>query len=183
VGKLVYSAITSLDGYVVDADGSFDWAAPDDEVHRYINAMERPIGTYLYGRRIYEVMTYWETAPTTGESAGHEYAAIWKSAAKVVYSSTLDAPTTARTRLERTFEADAVRQLTAESDADVSIGGRGLAAHALHAGLVHEVHQFVTPVVVGGGTHWLPSGLRLDLELLDEHRFVGGVVHLHYRAG
>jgi dihydrofolate reductase len=181
VAKLVYSAIASLDGYVVDNDGSFDWAAPDEEVHAFVNDLERPIGTYLYGRRIYDVMRYWETADT-GAGVGGDFARIWQAADKVVYSTTLDSVSTARTRLERQLDPAAVQALKAQATADISIGGPTLAGQALQAGLVDECHLFVSPVVVGGGTSWLPDGLRLGLELLGSQRFAGGVVHLHYRV-
>lgn len=177
---LVYSAITSLDGYVVDANGSFDWARPDDEAHAFVNDLERGVGTYLYGRRMYEVMSAWEPPAEFAQDdpVTKDYAGIWQAADKVVYSTTLESVTTARTRLERSFDADAVRALPGR----VSIGGPTLAAHALRAGTVDEVHQLVTPVVVGGGTSWLPDGLRLPLQLVDTHRFASGVVHLHYQA-
>jgi dihydrofolate reductase len=179
VARLVYSSITSLDGYVADADGKFDWCAPDAEVHAFINDLERPIGTYLLGRRMYEVMTFWETANTDGEPAVmRDYAEIWRAADKVVYSTTLEAVSTARTRLEREFDAEAVRALKAERD--ISVGGPGLATEALRAGLVDEYHVFLAPVVVGGGTRSLPDAVRLQLELLGEHRFAGGVVYLRY---
>jgi dihydrofolate reductase len=174
---LVYSAIASLDGYVVDASGSFDWAAPDEEVHAAVNDAERGIGTYLYGRRMYEVMTFWETADDD-DPVMRDYAAIWQAADKVVYSTTLPAVTTARTRLERAFDPDAVRALAA--DGVVSIGGPTLAAHALRAGLVDECHLYVVPEVVGGGTPWLPDDVRISLDLLDVRRFASGVVHLSY---
>jgi dihydrofolate reductase len=183
MAKLIYSAITSLDGYVADRDGSFDWAAPDEEVHAFVNELERPIGTHLYGRRMYEVMTAWETMQTVDEPpVMKDFAEIWQAANKIVYSTTLDAVSSARTRIERNFDADAVRQLKAASDSDLSIGGPGLAAHAIEAGLVDEYHLFLAPVVVGGGTQALPDGLRLSLELLDERRFDSGFVHLHYRS-
>ena len=183
MAKLVYSAIASLDGYVVDADGRFDWAAPDEEVHAFVNDLERPVGTYLYGRRMHEVMRYWETAPTGADEPAvtRDYATIWQAADKVVYSTTLDAVDTARTRLERSFDPDRVRQPKAEAAQDLSIGGPGLAAQALVAGLVDECHLLLTPVAVGGGTPALPTGVRLGLELLDQRRFGSGVVHLHYR--
>ena len=183
MAKLIYSAITSLDGYVADRDGSFDWAAPDEEVHAFVNELERPIGTHLYGRRMYEVMAAWETMQTVDEPpVMKDFAEIWQAANKIVYSTTLDAVSSARTRIERNFDADAVRQLKAASDSDLSIGGPGLAAHAIEAGLVDEYHLFLAPVVVGGGTQALPDGLRLSLELLDERRFDSGFVHLHYRS-
>jgi dihydrofolate reductase len=182
--KLIYSAITSLDGYTADRDGNFDWSAPDEEVHAFVNDLERPIGTYLYGRKLYDVMVYWETAPDEGETSAAviDFAEIWRAADKVVYSTTLDAPSSARTRIERTFDPDAVRHLKAEASSDLSIGGAHLAAEAIRAGLVDELHLFVNPVVVGGGIPWLPHDVRIELELLDEHRFAGGVVHLHYRV-
>ena len=181
---LIYSAITSLDGYVADEDGNFDWAEPDEEVHAFVNELERPIGTYLYGRRLYEVMAVWETAHALpdGKSVTRDFAEIWEAADKVVYSRTLESVATARTRLERDFDPDAVRQLKANAARDLSVGGPELAAQALAAGLVDELDLFVTPVVVGGGTKALPGGLRLELELLDERRFGSGVVHLHYRV-
>jgi len=181
---LIYTVITSLDGYVADENGKFDWAAPDEQVHQFVNDLERPIGTYLYGRRLYEVMRYWQTASTDADqpAAMREYAQIWQAADKVVYSTTLAAVSTPRTRLEREFEVDAVRRLVSSSDRSVSIGGPGLAAHALTAGLVEECHQYLSPVIVGGGTHFLPEGFRTALELLDERRFDNGVIHLHYRV-
>jgi dihydrofolate reductase len=183
MAKLIYSAITSLDGYVADRDGSFDWAAPDEKVHAFVNELERPIGTYLYGRRMYEVMAAWETMQTADQApVMKDYAEIWQAADKIVYSTTLDAASSARTRIERTFDADAVRQLKAASESDLSVGGPGLAAHAIEAGLVDEFHLFLAPVVVGGGTRSLPDDLRLSLELLDERRFGSGFVHLHYRS-
>ena len=183
MAKLIYSAITSLDGYVADPEGTFDWAAPDEEVHSFVNDLERPIGTYLYGRRMYDVMAYWETASTSTDEPPvfHDYAQIWQAADKVVYSRTLESVSTDRTRLERDFDPAAVRELTANATSDVSIGGPELAGVALRAGLVDECHLFVSPVVVGGGTQALPDGVRVQLELLDERRFGNGVVHLHYR--
>ena len=182
MAKLIYSAITSLDGYVADEAGNFDWAAPDDEVHAFVNDLERPVGTYLYGRRMYEVMVAWETMPTAGQPPFmQDYTQIWQAAEKVVYSSTLGSVSSARTRIDRAFDPQAVRQLKASAERDISVGGPELAAQAISAGLVDEYHLFVSPVVVGGGTRALPDGVRLDLELLDERRFCNGVVHLHYR--
>jgi dihydrofolate reductase len=183
VAKLIYSAISSLDGYVADAEGNFDWAAPAEEVHRFVNDLERPIGTYLYGRRMYEVMRYWETAPAgTGEaSAEHEYAKIWQAADKIIYSTTLEQVSSARTRIERRFDRSAIQQLKAAAARDVSVSGPTLAAHALKLGLVDECHFFLCPVVVGGGLPALPAGVSVGLELLDEDRFGNGTVHLHYR--
>ena len=184
MGKLIYSAITSLDGYVADENGNFQWAAPDEEVHAFVNDLERPVGTYLYGRRMYEVMAFWEAAHTlAGEPpAILDYAAIWQAADKVVYSKTLDTVASARTRIEREFEPEAVRQLKSRSTHDIGLGGPGLAAQAIRAGLVDDLHWLVTPVVVGGGNHFLPSGVRVNLELVDERRFRSGVVYLHYRV-
>ena len=179
---LTFSAIQSLDGYVVDESGSFDWAAPDEEVHAFVNDMERSVGTYLYGRRMYEVMSAWETIGDDGTAVLSDYARLWRDADKVVYSTTLSEVSTSRTRLERRFDPDAVRGLVAAADRDVSVGGPTLAAHALRAGLVDECHLYVTPVVVGGGTRSLPDGLRLGLELVQEHRFASGVVYLGYRV-
>jgi dihydrofolate reductase len=182
MARLIYSAITSLDGYIADASGSFGWAAPDDELHAFVNDRERSIGTYLYGRRMYEVMGFWETADARPDASAVErdYTAIWQAADKVVYSRTLDAVSTRRTRLERAFDPDAIRALKAAEQRDISVGGAGLAAHAFAAGLVDELELFAAPVIVGGGTRALPDDVRLDLELLDERRFGNGVVHLHY---
>ena len=177
--KLMYSAIASLDGYIADADGRFDWAAPDDEVHAFVNDLERPVGTYLYGRRMYETMVYWETA-TGQEPDIRDYAEIWQAAEKVVYSRTLETVASARTRLEREFDPAAVRDLKDAAERDVSVGGPELAAVALRAGIVDECHLFLHPVTVGGGKPALPGGVRL--ELLDQRRFAGGVVYLRYRA-
>jgi dihydrofolate reductase len=185
VANLIYSAIASLDGFTADANGNFDWAAPDEEVHAFVNDKERPVGTYLYGRRMYETMVYWETASTGDDQPAvvSDYARIWQAADKVVYSSTLDAVSSARTRLEREFDPDAVRRLKKDAGLDVTVGGPRLAAQALEAGLVDECHLFLNPVVVGGGTRALPAGLHRELELLDERRFGNGVVYLRYRVG
>lgn len=183
MAKLIYAAITSLDGYVADEDGNFDWAAPDEELHAFVNDLERSIGTYLYGRRMYEVMVAWETMPTDGEpDVVRDYAQIWRAADKIVYSRTLAAASSARTQVERTFDADRIRQMKERTDRDLGVGGPGLAAEAIAAGLVDELHLFLTPIVVGGGTRALPDHVRTELELLDERRFTGGVVHLHYRT-
>jgi dihydrofolate reductase len=183
VAKLIYSAITSLDGYVADADGSFDWAAPDEEVHAFINDLERPIGTYLYGRRMYEVMVFWETVALEDlPPFVRDYARIWRSADKVVYSRTLPGVSSSRTRLERELDPEELRRMKVSSARDLSVGGANLAGQTFADGLVDEVHLFLTPVVVGGGTQALPD-LRLDLELLELRRFGSGVVHLHYRTG
>jgi dihydrofolate reductase len=182
MARLIYTALTSLDGYVVDADGSFDWAAPDAEVHAFVNELERPVGVYLLGRRMYDVLRYWETALEQPDLSAveAEYARIWLALDKIVYSGTLSAADTARTRIERTFDPDQVRDLKEHATADLAIGGPHLAASALRAGLVDEVRQFLAPVVVGGGTTIFPDGLRTDLELLDERRFASGFVYLRY---
>ena len=178
---LVYSVIASLDGYTADAEGKFDWAEPDEEVHAFVNELERGIGTYLYGRRMYETMVSWETVPLAGQSpVATDFAEIWRAADKVVYSTTLTAASSARTRIEPRFDPEAVRAL--KQRGDVSVGGPGLAASAIRAGLVDEYHLFVTPVVVGGGTAVFPDGVRAGLDLVDEHRFASGVVYLRYRA-
>jgi dihydrofolate reductase len=178
---LIYSAIMSLDGYMADEEGRFDWLAPDEEVLAFINGLERPIGTYLYGRRMYEVMLYWERADLAGQSAaGRDFAGIWRSADKIVYSTSLPEASTARTRIERSFDPEAVRAF--KRHGEVSIGGPALAAHAIRAGLVDEYQFFVTPVVVGGGTPALPLGMRAPLDLVSERRFASGVVYLQYRA-
>jgi len=184
MANLIYSAITSLDGYVADEEGNFDWAAPDEEVHAFVNDLERPIGTYLYGRRMYEVMTYWETAyAVAGQPpSALDYAEIWQAADKVVYSTTLVTASTVKTRIERDFDPEDVRDMKASADRDLSVGGPGLAARAIEAGLVDEFLRFITPIVVGGGTRWLPDGVRIELELADQRRFDSGVVFLRYRT-
>ena len=183
MAKLIYSAITSLDGYISDEDGNFDWAAPDEEVHSFVNDLERSVGTYLLGRRMYETMVFWETAPTDAAQPPpfRDYAEIWRAAEKIVYSTKLQEVASSRTRIERALEPDAVRQLKAASDRELGIGGANLAAQALHAGLVDELQLFLTPIVVGGGSAALPDGLRLELELLDERRFANGTLYLRYR--
>ena len=177
---LIYSAITSLDGYTTDPEGNFEWGAPDEEVFAFLNDLERPVGTYLYGRRMYEVMRYWEDVSLDGQSAAtQDFAAIWRSADKIVYSTSLAGASTARTRIERGFDPDAVRAL--KQQGDVGVGGPTLAAEAIKAGLVDEYQLFVTPLVVGGGLPALPSGVRVSLDLVDERRFTSGVVYLRYR--
>jgi dihydrofolate reductase len=185
VARLIYSAIASLDGYVEDKHGSFEWAAPDDEVLGFVNDLERPIGTYLYGRRMYETMVYWETVPSSGDqpTAASDFARIWQAASKVVYSRTRQTPSSALTRIERDFDPAAISQLKQSSASDITIGGAELAGEALAAGLVDECGLFLVPVVVGGGKRALPDDVRVQLELLDEHRFRGGVVYLRYRVG
>jgi dihydrofolate reductase len=184
MARLVYTAITSLDGYVADADGNFDWAMPSDEVHAFVNDLERPVGTYLYGRRLYEVMVAWETMPNLAAEPAviQDYAEIWQAADKIVYSATLEATSSARTRIERAFDPEAVRRMKASAASDINVGGPTLAATAIKAGLVDEYHLFLHPIVVGGGTQALPDHVRVTLELVDERRFGGGVLHLHYRA-
>jgi dihydrofolate reductase len=184
MAKLIYSVLASLDGYTADEDGNFDWAAPDEEVHRFVNDLERPVGTYLYGRRMYEVMAPWETDPTLPDQspAMREFAELWQAADKVVYSRTLAAPSTARTRIEHDFDPEAVRQLKAAAGRDLTVGGPHLAANALKAGLVDECHLFLAPIVVGGGNRALPDHVRLRLELLDERRFGNGMVFLSYQT-
>jgi dihydrofolate reductase len=183
MGSLIYSTIGSLDGYIEDRDGKFDWAEPDEEVHRFVNDLERPVGTYLYGRRMYEVMAYWETAQTLANQRDYsrEFAEIWQAAEKVVYSKTLEAPSSARTRIERDFDPEGVRRLKAAAEHDISVGGPDLASQAIRAGLVDEYHLFVAPIVVGGGKRTLPDDVRVELELLDERRFGNGMVYLRYR--
>jgi dihydrofolate reductase len=184
MAKLIFAAITSLDGYVADADGNFDWSMPSEEVHRFVNNLEAGIGTYLYGRRMYEVMRYWETASTgNGEqSAEQEFAKLWQRADKIIYSRSLDRVSTASTRLEREFDAEAIRQMKADVTRDIAVSGPTLAAEALRHGLVDECHLFLSPIVVGGGTPALPDNVWLQLQLLDERRFDNGVVYLHYRV-
>lgn len=182
MARLIYSAIASLDEYVEDEQGRFDWAAPDDEVHAFVNDLERPIGTYVYGRRMYETMVYWETASSPDSPAViRDFTAIWRAAEKIVYSRTLQTVSSARTRIERQFDPDAIQRLKATSKADITIGGADLAGQAIAAGLVDECHLFLAPVVVGGGKRALPDNVRAQLELLDERRFRSGFVHLHYR--
>jgi dihydrofolate reductase len=184
MAKLIYAAITSLDGYVADADGNFNWAEPDEEVFTFVNDLERSIGTYLYGRRMYEVMVSWETVPTMADqpSVERDFAELWQAADKIVYSTTLESVSSARTRIERDFDPEAVRQWKATAARDLTVSGPDLAAQALKAGLVDECHLFFTPIVVGGGKQALPTNVRLKLELLDERRFGNGVMHLHYRT-
>lgn len=183
MAKLIYSSITSLDGYIEDENGKFDWAEPDDEVFAFVNELERPIGTYLYGRRMYETMVPWETIDTGGQSSAmQEFATLWRAADKVVYSRTLREAMSARTRIERDFDRAAVREMKASAGRDLTVGGPELAAHAFAAGLVDECHLFLVPIAVGRGKKSLPETVRVPLELLDEHPFAGGVVHLHYRV-
>jgi dihydrofolate reductase len=184
MAKLIYSNIASLDGYIEDTDGKFDWAMPSEEVHAFENELMRPLGTHLYGRRLYETMRYWEAVDPVFEQEPiyQDFASIWRAADKVVYSTTLEEPSTARTRIEREFDPEAVRRLKEGADRDLAIGGPGLAAEAFRAGLVDEVHLVLVPVIVGSGKHALPEDVRVNLELLDERRFGDGAVHLHYRV-
>jgi dihydrofolate reductase len=184
IAKLIYSGNCSLDGYTADERGNIDFTAPDDEVHSFWNDLERGIGTSLYGRRMYETMAVWEKPETIGGGGAivREYAEIWKDADKIVFSRTLDQVSTERTRIEREFDPDAIRQLKEEADRDISIGGPTLAVEALRAGLVDEFHQVLAPIVVGGGTPFFPPGVRFELELVGERRFADGSVHLHYRT-
>ena len=184
MARLIYATIASLDGYIEDESGRFDWAMPSDEVHAFVNDLERPIGTYLYGRRMYETMVFWESPPDLEAEPRvvQDFAELWQAADKIVYSRTLTATASARTRIERAFDIEAVRRLKATAERDISVGGPDLAAHAIRAGLVDEYHVFVTPVLVGGGKRSLPDNVRLDLDLLDERRFDNGVVYLHYRT-
>lgn len=183
MAKLIYSAITSLDGYIEDEDGKFDWSAPDAEVHTFVNDLERPIGTYLYGRRMYDVMVAWETLALADQPPFmRDFAEIWRAAEKIVYSRTLVTVSSARTRIERDFDPDALRALKSSAGRDITVGGPELAAQAFRAGLVDECHLLVAPIVVGGGKQSLPDKVRLQLELLDERRFGNGTVHLRYRT-
>ena len=181
LAKLIYSAIASLDGDVADEDGRWDWSVPDEEVHAFVNDRARPIGTWLLGRRMYDVLVAWETMDDEAPLM-RDFAQLWRGADKVVYSRTLEAPSSARTRIERDFDPEAVRRLKEEADRDLCVAGPELAAQALRAGLVDEVELLLSPIVVGGGNPALPGGLRVPLELLDERRFANGVVFLRYRV-
>lgn len=182
MAKLIYSPIASLDGYVEDEHGRFDWAAPDAEVHAFVNDLERPIGTHLYGRRMYETMRVWETMGTDGDEAPvvRDFGEIWRAAEKIVYSRTLQSASSARTRIERDLDPEAVRALKAGAPHDITVGGAELAGQAIAAGLLDELHLLLAPVVVGGGKRALPDGVRAQLRLLGERRFGSGFVHLHY---
>lgn len=184
MASLSYITNTSLDGYIEDADGRFDWAEPDDEYFAYMTELIRPVGTWLYGRRLYESMAVWETDPSLAEGSEllAEFARVWQSGEKVVHSTTLEAPLTARTRIERGFDPEGVRALKASSEGALTIGGAELAGLAFDAGLVDEVHLFVGPAFVGRGKPAFAGTSRVSLELVDEHRFPNGVVHLHHRT-
>ena len=182
MGNLIYTAITSLDGFIEDEDGHFDWAAPDEEVHAFVNDLERPIRTYLYGRRMYETMVFWETAAADHDESAiiRDYAEIWRRAEKIVFSRTLETASSARTRIETTFDTEMIRQIKRSARGDLSIGGAGIAAHAFRANLIDECHLFLNPILVGGGKQALPSNVHTRLALLNEGRFGNGVIHLHY---
>jgi dihydrofolate reductase len=184
MAKLIYPAIASLDGYVADENGNFDWAEPDEEVHTFLNDLERTVGTHLYGRRLYEVLVAWETVDARSDQPAYilDFAKIWQAAEKIVYTRTLETVSSARTRIEREFDPEAVRELKRTAERDLLVGGPELAAQAIRAGLVDEYHLFLAPVVVGGGKRSLPDGVRVDLELLDERRFWSGFVYLRYGA-
>ena len=184
MAKLIFSTILSLDSYIEDIYGNFDWAAPNEQVHRFINDLDRSAGTYLYGRRMYQTMAPWETDPsfTAEYPYMQDYAAIWQAADKIVFSRTLETPITTRTRIERDFDPAAIRQLKAAAEKDILIGGPELAAHAFRAGLVDECHLFVAPVVVGSGKRAFTEDALLPLELLDERRFDGGMLYLRYQV-
>jgi dihydrofolate reductase len=179
--QLIYTAIMSLDGFIADEEGNFDWGEPSEEVHTFVNDLERPIGTYLYGRRLYDVMVAWETIADE-QPFVQDYARIWRAADKIVFSRSLETVTSERTRIERSFDPDAIREMKASADKDISIGGPTLAAQAFGAGLVDEIRLFLAPIIVGGGTRALPNGVRRPLELLDERRFDNGMVYLRHRA-
>jgi dihydrofolate reductase len=182
MAKLIYAAITSLDGYIEDADGKFDWAVPDEEVHAFVNDLARPVGTYLYGRRMYETMVFWESPPDLAAQPPfiQDFAEIWQAADKIVYSRTLQTVGSGKTRIERDFDPEAVRQLKATARRDLTVGGPELAAQAIEAGLVEEYQLFLMPVVVGGGKGFLGNDVRVNLDLLDERRFRNGTVFLRY---
>src|SRR5947207_9115260 len=182
MAKLLYPTISSRDGYVADENGNFGWAKPDEQVHTFVNDLERPVGTHLYGRRLYEVLVAWETTDERPDQPPFilDFAEIWQAADKIVYSRTLETVSSARTRIEREFDPEDVRELKATSARDLLIGGPELAAHAIGAGLVDEARLFPAPVVVGGGNRALPDGVRVDLELLGERRFASGFIYLRY---
>jgi len=192
VAKLTYSMLTSLDGYVADQDGNFEWAAPNEEVHAFIDDLERSTGTFLLGRRMYETLAVWDTMPEDGPSpAVNDYGRIWRAAKKIVYSTSLSEPTTKSTEIEHEFNVEAISRLKLRSDRNLVIGGPHLAAEAIKAGLVDEFHQFIAPIIVGNGNHWLPKDIHMELELVDVRKFesgvqvhgqgVSGFVYLHYK--
>ena len=181
MAELIYTVIASLDGRIADENGNFDWGEPSEEVHTFVNDLERPIGTYLYGRRLYDVMVAWETIDDE-QPFVQDYARIWRAADKIVFSRSLETVSSERTRIERNFDPDAIREMKASADRDIGIGGPTLAAQAIDAGLVDEIRLFLAPIIVGGGTRALPDGIRLALELLDERRFDNGMAYLRYRT-
>jgi dihydrofolate reductase len=184
MAHLIYSAISSLDGYIEDKDGKFDWAVPDEEVHGFINNLERTAGTYLFGRRMYETMMFWETVPNLADEHPlmREFAEIWQAADKIVYSKTLETVATRKTQIERNFDPNAIRELKAAAKNDILIGGPNLAAQAFKSGLIDEIHLFLTPIIVGGGKQSLPNNIRIELVLLEERRFGNGMVYLRYQT-
>lgn len=184
MAKLIYSVLASLDGYIEDIDGNFDWAMPDEEVHQFVNDLERGAGTHLYGRRMYETLMVWETDPTLAADSPlmRDFAEIWQAADKIVYSKTLETVSTRKTQIERNFDPETIRQLKETSEREILIGGADLATHAFRAGLIDEYQLFITPIIVGGGKPSLPDNIRLELELLEERRFGNGMVFLRYRV-
>jgi dihydrofolate reductase len=183
MAKLIYFTLASLDGYIADKDGKFGWAEPDEEVHAFVNDLERSVGTYLYGRGMYEVMIAWENLELADQpSVIQDYAEIWRAADKIVFSRTLESVSSARTRLEHEFDPEAVRRLKEEADHDLAVAGPGLAGQAIRAGLVDEYHLVLAPVIVGGGKRMFPDDVRVDLELRDERRFANGFAFLGYTA-
>ena len=183
MAKLIYTAISSLDGYVADEQGRWDWSEPDEEVHAFVNDLQRPLGTHLYGRRLYEVLAVWETFDTPDQPpVMRDFARVWQAAEKIVYSRTLEEASTSRTRIEREFDPGAVAEMKATAQHDLLVGGPELAAQAIQAGLVDEFQLLLSPIVVGAGKPALPDGVRVPLELVEERRFGNGVVYLRYRA-
>lgn len=181
MARLLFFAITSLDGYIEDESGDFMWAAPAEDVHAFTNDVIRPVGVHLYGRKMYETMVFWE-ANGDDDPIGRDFATMWRAADKVVFSRTLTAVASERTRLERAFDPSMVRAMKANSPTDISISGPELAAHAFAAGLVDDVHLLLVPTLVGGGKRALPAGARISLALVDEHRFASGFVYLKYQV-
>ena len=189
MGKLIYFAMTSLDGFVADQDGNFEWAMPSEEVHAYINNIARNVGTSLLGRNMYEIMKVWDTMPTDGtggpmdgpSEAMNDYAKIWQAAKKIVYSTTLSDVAIANAKIERAFNPEAVKKLVAESNKDFDISGPHLAAEAIKAGIVDEYHQILVPVIIGSGNYWLPKDVQVNLELVDVRKFENVFVHLKYK--
>jgi dihydrofolate reductase len=189
MGNLIYLISTSLDGYVADENGNFDWGKPSEEEHAFINDTLRNVGTILMGRNLYETMKVWDDIPTEGVSgpymdgpsqAMNDYAKIWRAANKIVYSTSLSEVTTDNTTLERKFSPDVIKKMVAESDKDFDIGGPHLAAEAIKANIIDEYHQIIVPLILGGGNHWLPGGNNNKLKLVDMHKFKNGFVHLQY---